>query len=113
KTPDEILSEFIEAEDAIAKLQTEQLKYNLAVNVKINGSDVTLAEAIKKIGGIGRIEKIWKAASKPIKTGRYGHVESQVILSKAKDTVYADRTVSFEEALLKASEAGKEAALLR
>ena len=113
KSPDDVMSDFLEAEAAIAELQTEQMRYNLEVNIRVNGNSMTLAEAIKKIGGVGRVEKAWKAASKPIVKGRYGGVESKVLSSKNADTEYAERVVSFEEALAKAEAAGREAATLR
>ena len=113
KTPDEVISDFLEAEGAIVSLQTEQMRYNLAVTVRVHNNEMTLASAIKKLGGVGRVEKIWKAASKPVVKGRYGHIENKVITYKEKDTEYAERVVSFESALERAAVAGREAAVYR
>jgi len=113
KSPDEIMKEFLDVEEAIAELQEEQMRYNISVIVKVRDKEMTLASAIKRIGGVGRVEKIWKIASKPVIKSRYGHVESKIITSKDKDTEYAERQVSFEEALERASVAGRDAAAYR
>jgi len=61
-TPAEIVTKIENCELSLAKLQTAQMQYNLSVEVEVKGTRMTLAEAIKRIGGIGRVQKMWKTA---------------------------------------------------
>jgi len=58
-------------EARIAKLQTAQARYNLAITVEVQGEDMSLAEAVKRVGGAGRMEKMWRSVAAP-KKDRYG-----------------------------------------
>lgn len=70
---------------------------------------MTLAEAVKMVGGAGRAEKMWK--SHAINTGResYSRIES----SRPKDSEFAKRSVSVKECLKNANESAKFAGALR
>jgi hypothetical protein len=61
--PGEVLSEIQKCEVAIAKLQVVQTRYNLLVTVDTKLGRMTLCEAIKTIGGMGRIEGMWKTVA--------------------------------------------------
>ncbi len=51
------------AEQAVAKLQVAQMRYNLLVTVDVTGvGPMTLADAIKLSASADRIEKLWKTA---------------------------------------------------
>lgn len=58
--PLEIAQRISKAEYAIAVLQTLQAKYNLSVTIHHAGSEMSLAQGIKMLGGIGRLEKLWR-----------------------------------------------------
>jgi len=58
--PQEVATAFLKAETAIAKLQVVQMRYNLEVEVDVLSETMTLAEIIKRVGGLGRMEKMWK-----------------------------------------------------
>ncbi len=62
ETPVALAQAFEESEAALAALQTAQMTYNLQVKVSLNGQPLTLAEAIKRVGGMGRLQKLWKSA---------------------------------------------------
>lgn len=47
-------------EREISKLQAFQAEYNLTVTVEIKGEEISLAEAVKMIGGLERVAKQWK-----------------------------------------------------
>src|SRR5580698_4796879 len=61
EAPNQIMDAFAKAEISLAELQVAQMRYNLAVQVEI-GDKMSLAEAIKRVGGAGRIEKMWKSS---------------------------------------------------
>lgn len=61
-TPQQVVDSFLQAETAISKLQVAQMRYNLSVAVEVGGEKMTLAEAIKRVGGAGRAEKMWRSA---------------------------------------------------
>lgn len=105
--PGDVGAELLKAEEAVAKLQVAQMRYNL--QVYLPGGELTLAQAIKMIGGVGRAEKLWRAAAAP-KKDRYSlHNED----SRAKDTLVAAPTVSRETAHELATKLARHAATLR
>lgn len=96
-TPEAIETIFRKAEQNIATLQTAQAQYNLRVRVEVLGASMTLAEAVKRIGGFGRLEKIWRDAAAP-KEDRYAYRED----TRESGKEYAVATVTPEEALKRA-----------
>jgi len=70
--PQVIARNFLTEEEAVAKLQAAQAKYNLAVVVNILGQQMSLCEAVKRVGGAGRVEGLWRAAAGG-KKDRYGY----------------------------------------
>lgn len=76
-TPQTVAADIQAAELAVAKLQTAQMAYNLNVRLSLEDPELgtvslTLAEAIKSIGGLARVEKLWHSASGK-KEERYGY----------------------------------------
>ncbi len=109
EAPDAVVAEIQRAEVAIAKLQTAQGRYNLSVLVTFDGGQITLSEAIKLVGGIARIEKMWRSASGP-KEDRYGYREELV---RDPNQIRATPGITPKDAVKRASEAGKRAGALR
>jgi len=66
-TPQQIMKAYRDAEVTIAKLQTAQGRYNLAITVNVLSETMTLAEAVKRVGGAGRMEKMWRSIAAPKK----------------------------------------------
>lgn len=97
----EVSTKLNEVEAAIAKLQEIQSVYNMSVDIKHSeNSKFTLCEAIKRIGGAVRMEKLWKkiVAEKEEKS-YYSPRESNV---RNKDAIYARLSITDEEAMEKA-----------
>lgn len=110
-SPEEIIRLTLEAETAIARLQILQTRYNLAVTISVEGigSHVTLLECIKRFGGLGRVEKLWRQASTE-KADRYGYVDRSV---RDKDQIVAQRAISYEVASKHTIESGRSLGKLR
>ena len=92
--PQTVVDRFVEAEIAVARLQTVQSQYNLQVQVNYEGSSITLTQAIKMIGGLARAEKMWRSVASPKKDRYYSdpdrdrdptreHTEPQITQSEA------------------------------
>ena len=108
-SPVELTRVYRECERKIATLQVAQAQYNLAVSVEVLGDPMTLHEAVKLVGGAGRIAKMWKDAAKKGAQPLYGYGEP----SRDKDHEYARRTVSVQECLEHSTEASRWASALR
>lgn len=100
---------FEDLEDQICRLQTLQAHYNLAIEVDVAGVSMTLAEAVKRVGGAGRMEKMWRSAAVP-KRDRY---HSEKAITRSRDEEHAAPTVRVEDALAEATRAGRWASSLR
>lgn len=109
-SPQSVVEQFLVAERAIAQLQVAQMRYNLAVTVQVAGESMTLAEAIKRVGGEGRSEKMWRSAAGP-KKDRYGSYRDEDEIDPTK--VRAVPTVTTAEAVKLATQAGKRAGAMR
>jgi len=108
-TPEALMRLLEECERKIAILQVAQARYNLAARVEVQGQVMTLHEAVKLVGGAGRIAKMWKEAAKKTTTNPYSFGE----LSRDKDHEYARRTVSVPECLEYSTRATRWASALR
>lgn len=101
--PAAIANAVLTAETAIAKLQSAQALYNTSVTVTVEGQPSTLLECIKRIGGLGRVEKMWRTAA-TVKEDRYSMHDSK---TRKSDEVVAERTISYEAAGEQAAVYGK------
>lgn len=109
-TPQDMMQRFQRAENAIAHLQVLQSRYNLAVEVIVQDVKMTLHEAVKLVSGANRAEKMWRDAAHK-KPTRRGYYEND--LKRSTDDIFAERTVSVDEAAQRAKDAGAYAAALR
>lgn len=101
-TPQELSTQFREADLAIAQLQTAQQTYNLQNMTDFQGVQMPLALLIKLVGNAGRFSKMWSSAAQNTGRDRY----SSANVSRSKEDEYAERKVSVKDSL---SEAGKAA----
>lgn len=85
---------FAKAEKELARLQTAQTIYNLQVKVVVLNERMTLCEAIKRVGGAGRAEAMWKGLVAP-KKDRYMRDETAV---REEGKTYAPKTYTVAEA---------------
>lgn len=110
-TPSKVIETFLSAETAIARLQVAQMQYNLIVTVTPTmGEKMSLAEAIKRVGGLGRVEKMWRSAAGP-KKDRYGNYLDEDEIDPTR--VRSKPTMTPTEAVKMATAAGKRAGALR
>jgi len=108
-TPQSLVDQFLASERAIAKLQVAQMQYNLYVKVNVQGEDMSLAEAIKRVGGEGRSEKMWRSAT-GTKKDRYGYSGDDEM---DPNRVRSKATITVNEAVKLATQAGKRAGVMR
>lgn len=106
---DDIMKAYKEAERAVASAQTAQSRFNLHVKVKVLGEEMTLAEAVKLVGGAGRAEKMWKVHATNNGQDRYSRTE----ITRSKESEFAKRSMSIKDCLKRATEAAKFAGALR
>jgi len=106
ETPMAISEKIREAEFAIAGIQMIQSGYNLRVKVRVGDEDMSLCEAVKRIGGASRLEKMWKDVVIE-RDDRYDRT------SRNSDLEYAKRAISEKDALDEAMRVSDYAAGLR
>lgn len=107
-SPDDMMVDFYKADKAIVKLQVAQMQYNLAVKLttQVDRKPITLAEAVKRLGGASRCEKMWRTAATP---------ETHLFRgdTRRKDEERAISTLTLSEAAKRSSAAAKGVAQLR
>ncbi len=104
-----IAKNFHAEEEAVAKLQAVQAHYNLTVMVSILGQKMSLCEAVKRVGGAGRVEGMWRAAAGG-KKERYGYGNDNE-RDPSKERAHAQMTMT--EITKEAQTASKFAGALR
>lgn len=102
-SPYDIAEQVLTAELSIANLQSAQSIYNSTVRVTVGAIDLTLLECIKRVGGLGRVEKMWRTAA-TVKEDRYSLHDTR---TRKADEVVAERTVTYEVAGKNAAELGQ------
>jgi hypothetical protein len=93
--PNEVWGEYRAAELNIAKLQSAQNEYNLKVTVAIGGENITLCEAVKRVGAISRFVTLWKKALSKEAMEKHAW-ESKSALIRNKDDIVAEKKVTDE-----------------
>jgi len=109
QAPDEISELFLEAEIRVAKLQAAQSRYNLEVRVAVMGEGMTLCEAVKRLGGAGRMDKMWRVAAGGGKKERYAYRDD----TRQAGEIRASRTIAVKDAMSRANKASAFAGALR
>lgn len=111
KDPIKVANSIRDTENQIAKLEFLQSNYNILVKIKINEESLTLCEAIKRLGGAGRISALW--AHVLPKRDRYSSRRDPYDLTRNKDQEKAQLVVNQDQLLELATEASSYAADLR
>ena len=106
--PKAISEELERCEQAIVDLQVLQTRYNLEARVTVQDRNMTLLSAVKRVGGAGRREKMWRQAVGQ-KRDRWDRPET----SRSKDSEYAQRTITQEAASEMAQGTARFAGALR
>lgn len=110
-SPDDAMRAFEQAEQAVSTLQAAQARYNLAVSCMIQGKAISLHEVVKRIGGAGRAEAMWRGFAGAKKKERYSYERED--RTRAATDERAFRTISVPEAMKRAQAAAKYAGSLR
>lgn len=100
---------FSQAEDAIVALQVAQMRYNLLVKVSVLGVEMPLGQAVKRIGGAGRLGKMWRDATGN-KKDRYSTYRED---TRKSDEIRANRTMPVNECMSRADKAAVFAGAMR
>lgn len=108
-TPGDCMAQFRACEDKMAALQVAQARYNLAVEVEVLGQSMTLHEAVKRVGGAGRAEKLWREVAE--EEHEYGWHTS--VRARSTDQEYAERVLPVNDCLDHADAAAQLANALR
>lgn len=98
----------VEAEYNVARLEELQQAYNLNVCVLVQEDGMTLARAVKLVGGAGRRAKAWKDIARDTGRDRYSSGRTRSTTEEV-----AKRTVSVDEALMEHTKAERYASALR
>lgn len=109
-SPVEVMKSFDRADRAIARLEEIQQLYNQTVKCDVQGEITTLALCVKLVGGAGRRAKMWRDAG-PGKPEKYSYRDER--RERNRDTDYAQRQISVEDAVDYSTEAAKYASALR
>jgi hypothetical protein len=107
--PSKLIEQYLAAEVAIAQLQTAQAQYNLLVSFDFEERTMTLCEAVKSLGGYGRVEKLWRTASGG-KKERYGSSSDD---ERDPEKIYAVQVVKPMQGVEQSTIAAKRASALR
>jgi hypothetical protein len=110
-SPERVMERLLDIETTIAKLQAAQGLYNQKVKVTVSGENLTLAEAVKRIGGLARVEACWR---KTAKSGGEDQLYGRRMERPAvADTEFAKKMIEAKVANQKAKETAKTVANLR
>ena len=107
--PLSLMQKFRDAEFAVVTFQEAQQRYNLKVNIDVQGKKISLAIAVKMLGGAGRAAKLWRDVVAE-KEDRHSYRNT---LERSKDTEVAKRVVKYDFALKEANKADAYAGALR
>ena len=110
ETPQQIVEQFLAAERSIAALEVAQSHYNLMVFVDVLGRKISLASAVKLIGGEARVEKMWRSVAGPV-PDRYRHSDDDTVRDPTQ--LRAKPTIRPSEATRFASQAAKRSGAYR
>ena len=110
EAPQKVVDRFKAADLALARIQVVQQRYNLEVKVEVLVENMTLCEAIKRVGGAARVEKMLRSCA-GVKKDRYGYGQDED--TRDPNMIRAERTIAQPQALELAQEGAKVAGAIR
>lgn len=112
-TPDQVAERYLELERKIAKVQVAQTVYNNSITIEPEGFEpMPLQHAVKFIGGLTRLERLWKSTVKPKETPRWARSDDgQKVRDKEKD--YARARLNTDELMKRTMDLNKLVSNLR
>lgn len=113
-TPAQVAAEFRSADEAVASIEAAQQAYNLKVKLTIPLSgntalQMTLSYAVKRVGGAGRLDKMWRSAATDSGRDRYSSRD----MTRQDGERRAKKMISPTAAMANADEAARFAGALR
>lgn len=110
--PRKVQEEIWSKELAVTHLQALQAQYNLQVPIRVDGlPEMTLAQAVKLVGGAGRVEAAWKQAVGD--DDEMGYLYGQSQRQRSREDEIAVKAVPDREALELFKRASRIAGALR
>ncbi len=106
-SPLDASKELQNAEEQLAIAQSDQQKFNLLVSIDVMGTTMSLAQGVKLLGGIGRIEKGWRSSLDT--KNRYGYND----LTRSANEIRAERAVPMNTIIEQAGVSARYASALR
>jgi hypothetical protein len=97
RDPREILQEFEQVNQKIARLQEAQAAYNLRVEVEVLGERMSLQRILQLIGAANKVKAHWLSAASPEDQNIYNFAMNAQ-RSRDKEHEYAQRVVPLAEA---------------
>ena len=98
----EAMDRLLKVERDIAFIQTLQTQYNLSVLLKTSeGKDISLTEAVKRIGGEARSSQLWKNITNHKLRKKFGtqlKFEDAVLLSSGQQSAVRQLRTAIEKA---------------
>lgn len=113
ESPADVVRRFAQLEDTIAQVQAAQVVFNNKVQVEVMGAKTTLGYAIKRLGGAGRVERLWKSVLKKDDTPRWARHSPDGEKKREKDSDYARPTITPSQVVSQVRVASQFVAALR
>ncbi len=107
RDPREIMDEFAQVGDQVARLQELQAAYNLRVEVEVEGTQMSLQRVLQLIANANRAKTLWAKAALPQADNPYAYMTNQ--RQRDKDNEYAKAVVPESEAQALADAATRRA----
>lgn len=109
--PKQVAADFNSAEDNIVALQVAQTRYNVLVEVEVQGRQYPLEYVIKRLGGAGRLESMWRGAVGVRKKDRFS--SSSFEETRREGEIRKFRTITVQDCIPLADKAAVAAGALR
>ena len=108
-----IVADLRDAEEATAEVQTVQAQYNASVTVFVPALErsITLTEAVKRLGGLEREERLWKWAATKASAQRVAYGTDDSV--RKADEVRKQRVLSVDECVTEWVRATKATSAMR
>lgn len=109
-SPFEVSDVIENAEMCLAKLRTAQAQYNLRVRVEFRGEEILLAQAVKMVVVLSKIENLWKAIAVNRASRVYFHSPT---MTRDPNQILSQPTVTPAEAATRAKKVSVELGRLK
>ena len=114
-SPKDLMDKIVKEENAIARLQAAQSVYNNTITIEMADEKFSLTEAVKRIGGAERTEKMWRTAMRTVSYAYRSQTRTRVsnLAAAVVSEEHPKLTIGLDEARNETAKAVKRAAKLR